>query len=67
VSSGTGPASAEGGRDVEKLTTGAAVFLAIVCGQPDLLAILCFYLFFAILFAIAATTTLRPARRRQKA
>ena len=44
---------------MEKLTTGAAVFLAIVCGQPDLLGILCFYLFFAILFAIVGAAAAR--------
>ena len=67
MSPDTSPASAEGGRIVEKLTTGAAVFLAILCGQPDLLAILCFYLVFAILLAAAAMVAFRPARRRSNA
>jgi len=44
---------------MEKLVTGAAVFLAVVCGQPALLAALCLYLFVAMLSGIAAVTLLR--------
>jgi hypothetical protein len=33
---------------MEKLIAGVAVFLAVVCGQPDVLAVLCLYLAAAI-------------------
>ena len=47
---------------MEKLVTGAAVFLAVVFGQPDLLATLCLYLFAVILSGIAAVTLLRTIK-----
>lgn len=49
---------------MEKLMTGAAVFFATVCGQPDLLATLCIYLFVAILLASMAVMAMAPAFRR---
>jgi hypothetical protein len=30
------------------MTIGAAVFVAILCGQPDLLTVLCLYLWVAV-------------------
>ncbi len=30
------------------MTIGAAVFVAILCGQPDLLTVLCVYLWIAV-------------------
>ena len=47
---------------MEKLMTGAAVFLAVLCGQPELLAVFCLYLFFSIFLVIAAATLLRSPR-----
>jgi len=57
---------------LEKLITGAAVFLAVVCGQPDLLGVLCLYLFFAVLLVAAAIAAVAspdhhsPARSRNR-
>ncbi|MGH6618147.1 MAG: hypothetical protein ACREF6_01225 [Alphaproteobacteria bacterium] len=31
-----------------RITIGAAVFVAILCGQPDMLAVICLYLWAAI-------------------
>lgn len=47
---------------MEKLIAGAAVFFAVVCGQPDLLAVLCFYLIFSILLAILSSFLARQLR-----
>jgi hypothetical protein len=47
---------------MEKLVTGTAVFLAVLCGQPELLAIFCLYLFVTIFLAAAAATLLRSPR-----
>lgn len=47
---------------MEKLITGIAVFLAVVCGQPDLLAILCLFLISAIFLGVVFTTVLRQTR-----
>jgi hypothetical protein len=47
---------------MENLMTGTAVFLAVVCGQPELLAILCLYLSLAALVAIAVAAVWRPLR-----
>ena len=47
---------------MEKSIAGFAVFLAVVCGQPDILAILCLFLIGAIVLGIISSTALRHAR-----
>lgn len=51
---------------MEKLITGAAVFAAILCGQPDLLAVLCLYLFVAIVLTTLAVAAISPPARGQR-
>jgi hypothetical protein len=34
-----------------KIVTAAAVFIALLCGQPDLLAVVCLYLSMPIILA----------------
>lgn len=47
---------------MEKLITGVAVFLSVVCGQPDLLAILCLFLICAILLGSISVAAFRQTR-----
>jgi hypothetical protein len=47
---------------VEKAFAGIAVFLAVVCGKPDLLGVICLYLISALLIGGMVREFLRPAR-----
>ncbi len=49
---------------MEKILSGVAVFVSVVCGQPGALAALCIYLFAAILFAITTLMVISPSYRR---
>ncbi len=46
-----------------KLLTGISVFIALLCGQPDLLAVACLYLALAIAVAGGIAGLIRAAAR----
>lgn len=47
---------------LERMLTGAAVFAAVLCGEPTLLAVLSLYLCAVILVAVFAAATLAPRK-----
>lgn len=51
---------------LERILTGAAVFAAVLCGRPVLLAILSLYLCAAILVTALATAALAPRKPAAK-
>jgi hypothetical protein len=44
-----------------KMTIGASVFAAILCGQPDLLTVLCLYLWVAVAIVAGIIHAGQPA------
>jgi hypothetical protein len=46
-----------------RLLTGFPVFIALLCGQPDLLGVVCLYLSLLIVLAGATAQVFREARR----
>jgi len=49
---------------MEKIMSGSAVFVSIVCGSPGALAALCIYLFAFIVFLIMTYSVLSSAHRQ---